>query len=137
MKLGIRPRAALAFLLFVSLAPCQHRVDSKNSYNRIIAVVPLVGAGTPKDPRRPQYAPWPLSKARTRTDILSYSHTISDDGRFALVEFVAQDRKAFQALFDDKTVKVFEKGKDKKDDIDKELKKFKKDFDLDKFGAKP
>jgi hypothetical protein len=35
----------------------------------------------------------------------------------------------------DKSVKVFEKGKDKKEDIDKELKKFKEDFDIEKFGA--
>jgi hypothetical protein len=48
---------------------------------------------------------------------------------------VARDREAFAAIFKDKSVKVFEKGKDKKEDIDKELKKFKKDFDIEKFGA--
>jgi hypothetical protein len=60
---------------------------------------------------------------------------VSDDGRFALVKFVARDRQAFDAIFKDKSVKVFEKGKDKKEDIDRELKKFKKDFDIEKFGA--
>ncbi len=64
-----------------------------------------------------------------------YAHQVSDDGRFALVEFVARDRKAFQSILNDKTIKVFEKGKDKKDDIERELKKFRADFDLTKFGA--
>jgi hypothetical protein len=130
----MRVRLLLEFSLFASLLSAQHIVDSHNTYSRIIAVVPMVGAGTPKDPRRPQYAPWPLSKARGRTDILSYSHVVSDDGRFAVVEFVALDRKAFQALFDDKTIKVFEKGKDTKDDINRALKLFKKDFDLTTFS---
>jgi hypothetical protein len=30
-------------------------------------------------------------------------------------------------------VKVFERGKDKRDDVEKELKKYRKDFDLDEF----
>jgi hypothetical protein len=96
----------------------------------------MVGKGTPADPMRPRYAPWPPAAVNTsRTAIISFSHQVSDDGRFALVEFVARDRQAFDAIFKDKTVKVFEKSKDKKDDIDKELKKFKKDFDIEKLGA--
>jgi hypothetical protein len=95
----------------------------------------MVGQGTPADPKRPQYAPWPPTPNPSWTAIVSYSHQVSDDGRFALVEFVARDRQAFEAIFKDKSVKVFEKGKDKKDDIDKELKKFKKDFDIEKLGA--
>ena len=35
----------------------------------------------------------------------------------------------------DKQIKVFIKGKDKKDDIERELKKFKKNFDLGNFGV--
>jgi hypothetical protein len=120
-------------LLLTPLALSQHRVDPRNTNERVIAAVPIVGAGTPKDPKRPQYAPWPPSRGQARTDIISYRFEPSDDGRFALVEFVARDRKAFDAILKDKTIKVFEKGKDKKEDIEKELKKFKKDFDLDKF----
>ena len=66
---------------------------------------------------------------------MAYSHQLSDDGRFALVEFVARDRSAFQAILNDKTVTVFEKGRSKKADIEKALKLFKKDFDLDQFGT--
>jgi hypothetical protein len=64
-----------------------------------------------------------------------YSQQLSDDGKLALVEFVARDRAAFQAIFNDKTIKFFEKGKSKKQDIETELKKYKKDFDLNKFGT--
>ena len=128
-------RVLIGLLIVTAAAPGQHRVDQRNTLERIVCVVPLVGAGTPRDPKRPQYAPWPPSRGQSKTEILSYSQQISDDGRFALVEFVARDRKAFQAVLNDKTIKVFEKGKDKKEDIEKELKKFKRDFDLSKFGA--
>jgi hypothetical protein len=127
-------RAGAALLVCAALLAAQHRVDPRNTYSRIIAVVPMVGKGTPDDPRRPQYAPWPPSPNPARTEIVGYSHQVSDDGRFSLVEFVARDRSAFQAILNDKTVTVYEKGKDKKDDIEKALKKFKKDFDLSKFG---
>jgi len=43
---------------------------------------------------------------------------------------------AFHAIFGDKTLKVFEKDKDKKDDIEKELKKYKKDFDLNQLATR-
>jgi hypothetical protein len=133
---GLRPlsRIGAALLVCVGLLSAQDRVDPRNTYNRIIAVVPMVGKGIPSDPRRPQYAPWPPNPNPSRTAIMGFSHQVSDDGRFALVEFVARDRSAFQPILNDKTVTVYEKGKDKKDDIEKALKKFKKDFDLSKFG---
>jgi hypothetical protein len=129
-------RFVLVLLLLASAVPAQRRVDPKNTYQRVICVVPLIGAGTAQDPKRPQYAPWPLSQARSQTDIIAYSQQLSDDGRFALVEFVARDRRAFQAILNDRTLRVFEKGKDKKDDIEIELKKFKKDFDLNQFATR-
>ena len=62
---------------------------------------------------------------------------MSDDGKLALVEFVALDRKAFKDVLADlnPNVKVFLKGKDKREDIETEFKKHKKDFRLDQFGA--
>ena len=38
-------------------------------------------------------------------------------------------------VFSDKSLKVFDRKKDKKDDIEKELKKYKHDFDISKFGT--
>ena len=78
-----------------------HRVDPRNTYQRVLCVVPMVGAGTPADPRRPKYAPWPPAPATSRTAIIGFSHQVSDDGKLALVEFVAQDRQAFAAIFAD------------------------------------
>jgi hypothetical protein len=61
----------------------------------------------------------------------------SDDGKLALVEFVAYSRDAFKDLLADTRpdIKVFIKGKDKREDIEKEFKKHKKDFNLDTFGT--
>ncbi|PWU10678.1 MAG: hypothetical protein C5B51_03890 [Terriglobia bacterium] len=127
-------RLAAALLLLTSAVYGQHRVDPRNSYFRVIAVVPLTaGRGTPDDPKRPLYAPWPPS--RSNTGIIAYSQQLSDDGKLALVEFVARDRAAFQPIFNDRSIKFFEKGKARRQDIETELKKYKKNFDLNKFGT--
>jgi hypothetical protein len=39
-------------------------------------------------------------QARSRNTILPSSQQISDDGKFALLELVAQDRSAFQAILE-------------------------------------
>jgi hypothetical protein len=123
-------------LLFAGLGWGQHRkVDPRNTYQRIVAVVPMVGSGTAADPKRPMYAPAAASSpTASRSGIMAYSFQVSDDGQYALTEFVARERSAFAAILGDPGVKAFTKGKDKKDDIEKELKKYKKDFDLEKFG---
>jgi hypothetical protein len=99
-------------------------------------VVPLVGKGTVDDPRRPQYAPWGAAATATSpalTDIIGFTQVPTDDGKFAIVEFVARDRKAFQTIFADATVTTFEKGVAGKDAVETTLRKLKKDFDLHKF----
>ena len=131
-------RVTAVLLLVAALGSGQRKVDPKNTYTRIICVVPMIGKGTPDDPRRPQYAPWPppsATQALVRSTILAFSQQVSDDGKSAIVELVARDRSAFQDILSDKQVKVFFKATDKKDDIEKELKKFKKDFDLNQFGV--
>ena len=123
-------------LLFTSLLPAQRRVDPKHTYNRVICVVPIIGAGTETDPKRPQYAPLPRkSPSDPMPGIVAFMQQTSDDGKYALVEYVAKDPAALQPILNDKSIKVFIKGKDKKDDIEKELKKYKKDFDLNNFGV--
>jgi len=128
-------RISVASLLLAASIFGQYRVDSRNTYSRIACVVPLVGSGTAADPKRPQYAPWPPPAAGTRTGIIGFSFLASDDGKFALVEFVARDRSAFQAILNDKTLKIFEKGKDKLPDIEAAFKLLKKDFDISNFGT--
>ena len=43
-------RLLLALIFVCALAPAQRRVDSRNLYERVLAVVPMVGSGTPADP---------------------------------------------------------------------------------------
>lgn len=128
-------RLLAGFLALASVVYAQRRVDPKMTYQRVICVVPMVGQGTADDPRRPMYAPWPPAPNPGRTGIIGFGFQVSDDGQYALVEFVARDRAAFSEILNDKQLKAFEKGKDKKDDIEKELKKYKKDFDIEHFGV--
>ena len=118
--------------------PRRHGVDMRNTHYRVIAVVPIIGAGTPADPRRPAYAPAPLAgKAVSRTGIIAFTWQASDDNKFALCEFVAAEPAALAPILADKSITViFEKSKAKKDDVGNALKKYKKDFDLDTFGVR-
>jgi len=147
-------RLLLALGFVCSLAPAQHRVDSRNLYERVLAVVPMIGSGTIADPIRPAYAPVPgtspiatpvatdvTSTAGSpglippRQGILAYSYVTSDDGKFALVELVAADRAAFKDLFADTTVTTFLKGRDSIDTAVAAFSKLKTNFTLDMLGA--
>jgi hypothetical protein len=123
------------FFLLATMLFAQRKVDPRLTYVRVIAVVPHVGTGSSTDPKRPQYAPAArTSAAQPVPGIIGFTQQISDDGKWALVEYVARDMASLQPILNDKTIKTFVKGKDKKSDIELELKRFKKDFDLDKFG---
>ena len=52
-------RVLLVALLLCLPALPQLHVDRRNLYERVWAVVPLVGSGTADDPVRPKYAPVP------------------------------------------------------------------------------
>ena len=121
-------------VLFLAGTLCAqpHRVDPRNIYSRIICVVPFTGKGTPADPRRPLYAPWPPSQ--DPNGIIGFAFEPSDDGQFAIVEFVARSRSAFQAILNDKTITVFEKGKSARSDVEGAIKQHRKDFSMDAFG---
>jgi hypothetical protein len=84
--------------------------------------------------RRPAYAPVPArGTAASRSGIIAFSCQPSDDKSLALCEFVAADPAALRPILSDRLVKSFEKGKAQKADVETEFKKYKKDFDLDKF----
>jgi hypothetical protein len=106
-------------------------------YERVLVVVPMIGKGTFTDPKRPMYAPPPSAiNPASRTGIIGFTYVPSDDGNFALAEFVARDRSAFKDILADKSIKAFLKGKDKREDAETEFKKHKKDFDFEKFGVR-
>src|SRR5438132_1096954 len=117
--------------LFVlsSASFAQPRVDPSNRYERVIAVVPLIGKGTLTDPKRPMYAPAPHEiNPVSRTGIIGFKHVVSDDGHFALVEFTARTRAGLQPILNDRSIQSFLKGRDKRQDMEIVLKRFKKDF---------
>jgi hypothetical protein len=110
----------------------QRRVDPRNSYTRVIAVVPFTGSGMAADPKRPKYAPWPASE--NQTGIIAFFYVPTDDGKSAVAEFVARNRTAFSALLGDKSVQTYEEGRTTKSAIEAAVRQVRKDFDLDKFG---
>jgi len=126
----------------------QQRVAARNLYERVYCVVPMVGAGTYEDPRRPKYAPTgplhlpqaapdgaqPNGEANlpVRAGILGFSFVVSDDAQFALVEFVAARKNDFKQILTDPSVKSFVKGKTRRLDIETEFRKFKADINLDR-----
>jgi hypothetical protein len=123
----------IEIVLLTGALSAQHRVDPRNTYSRIICVVPLTGTGTPADPKRPKYSPWPPSQ--DPNGIIAFTFRPSDDGQLAVVEFVARNRAAFQAILNDKSVVSFEKGKATRGDVETALRQHRKDFDMDTFGT--
>ena len=122
----------LVGVLLVFCVYAQRRVDPRNSYNRVIAVVPLTGSGTATDPKRPKYAPWPASQ--DPDGIIGFVFEPTDDGKSAVVEFVAPNHAALQAILADKTIQVFQKGAVSKSVIETAIKQVRRDFNLDTFG---
>jgi hypothetical protein len=110
-------------------APAQYRVDARNRGERVIAVVPMIGSGTPGDPRRPLFVPTP---AEMRTSaIYEFTYQLSDEGNRAIVEFVLRDKASLDAIVkDSRTIKAFEKGKHQRKEIESEVRKHKKDYQL-------
>ncbi len=109
-----------------------HAVDPSLRYYRLICLVHLTGSGKHNDPVRPEFLP-PVGTAPSRSGILSWSMQMTDDKNMAILHMVAADRAAFEAILNDKRpeIRVFEVGKQDRDTIEREMKKYKKDFTLD------
>ena len=128
-------RTRLTWTLLTGLAACltgfaQYPVDPALIGHRLVAVVPLTGTGIAADAKRPASAPLPKD-LRQITGLQSFSWQPSDDGTYAIVEYVFTDRAAFEAMLADKrALKVFEKGKEKASDIEREVRKYRKDYSV-------
>lgn len=120
-------------VLALALEVCaQRRVDPRNTYHRVICVVPLTGTGTAADPKRPQYAPWPASQ--DPKGIIAFYFEPTDDGKSAVVEFVAQNGAALLPLLNDKSILAFEKGVSSQATVEAAIQQVRKDFSLETFG---
>lgn len=123
-------------LILVSALPAQRRVDPRWTYHRVIAIVPMQGAGTTADPIRPKHVP-ASQAAPSRAGIIAFMFVPSDDGKYAIAEFVAVDRAPLTEVLADRTpgVLAFEKGVAKSAAIESAIRPFRKDFSLDNFGV--
>lgn len=146
----------VCLLVAVGAAVAQPLVDPRNMYERVIAIVPIVGQGTDSDPRRPMYAPvlsvistpvatltsetttpvtsappaTPATPLGGSTGILGYAMVESDDGKSAIVEFVAHDQSIFQNMLADATIQVFLKGRDTPQAAEASFQKLKAGFSI-------
>ena len=144
----VMPMLTVACLFGLDSARAQGRgiIPVHSSFERVAAIVPIIGAGTVSDPTRPMFVPAggfqqnvrPVidRTPASRTGIISYSYQMSDDGKSALVEFVSVDRAGLREILESKAagVTVFERGKHDKATIEAAFKGKKKDFDFEKFS---
>ena len=139
-------RATVGVCLFLSLLTAGPKGNAGPLYERIICVVPLVGAGTLDDPKRPLFAPVAgdasqalpsHSKSKGFLDpatIVSYQSVLTDDGKQAIVMFVARDRAALQPILGNNLgLQVFDLRSTSPDTLLKALRLMKKNFDLTVF----
>jgi len=118
--------------------------NSSAIYHRIICVVPITGTGTAKDPKRPLFAPVgpnaedaPKHPVHGRwskqpdTRILAFQSVPTDDGKAAIVLFVARNYAAFEPILkDSRVIEKFERKDIRERDLVIALRKYKKNFDL-------
>jgi hypothetical protein len=124
-------RLITGLLMLAGVVCAQHSVDPRNTYHRVIAVVPMIGSGTAADPRRPQYAPAPGAAAPN--GIIGFTQVLTDDGKSAIVEFVARTGTALLPILADTTITAYEKGSQPGSAIEAALQVRKKGFSLVNF----
>jgi hypothetical protein len=139
---------------FGGIVSAQNAVDGARRYNRLICLVHLTGSGGLSDPVRPEYVPIPgiaaaapatapsktesansssTSAVVARPGILAWSSQATDDRKMVIVHLVAADRRAFASVLADTRaeIRVFEIGVNARAEIETEMRKYKKDFNLD------
>jgi len=132
------------FLLLMNTLFAQNRVSPEMMYHRVWAVVPLIGSGKPDDPKRPMFVPSraeQMAKAKIgdRSGVMAFSMQVSDDGNFALVEFVGASPAELKFIVNSQAsgVKAFERGVATKAQIEAEFQKYKTGFTLDSLAGRP
>ncbi len=120
-------RYFLAVLSLMAVSAQSARIGGNGE--RFLVLVPMVGAGTFEDPKRPAFL---------REAGVAFRYQLSDDGATAIAEVSPRGPlemvKLEERLKTDSRAKVFKPHKDKAADVVTEVKKVKKDFDLDSFG---
>jgi hypothetical protein len=106
-------------------------------YPRLICVVPVIGSGTAQDPYRPLFSPNPQAGAaqsgssNQSSQIIAFQSLSTDDGKAAIVVFVARSYAAFVPILQDaRVIRSFQRTQWAAGDLTRELQKYKKNFDL-------
>ena len=123
-----RMQYLLAIIAIPSLLLAQaqfRKVDPQLTHERIIAIVPMVGAGTARNPKHPLCS--------DLEGLTGFTAEISDDGRFALVEFVAKESKFLTPLANSGQRQA-RKDSPNKDAVLEEFKRYKRNFKPERFG---
>lgn len=121
----------------------QHAVSPRNMYERVYAVVPFIGKGTWDDPKRPLFSPAQMAPS-DRSGIIAFHYEMTDDGKFAITEFVFANNTTLApalaaistAVAATPSAKVFQNGKNTSAEIQNAFKLLKKDFDITKFTVR-
>lgn len=129
--------ACMLLWMLSTVAPAQSREHGRRG-EHLIAIVPIVGAGTPSDPRRPLFVPNPQDVSTAITSgqepsFLDIHFVMADDGMNAIVEFVAKDRAALKPIIaagKASTAQVFDPRTLSQADTAVQLRKFKADFEF-------
>jgi len=136
-------RCVALLLLLINTLFAQNRVSPEMMYHRVWAVVPLIGSGKPDDPKRPMFVPSPAEQAAKlrrgdRSGVIGYSMQVSDDGNFALVEFVGVTPVDLKPIVNSQAigVKAFERGSATKEQIEQEFQKYKAGFTLSSLSGR-
>ena len=96
-------RALLCALTVVLCLNAASQPGGNLKFQRVIAVVPMVGSGIPDDPYRPMFCPSASDLAtaaanRQPLPRLACSSEVGDDGKTAIVEFTELDGHALRAI---------------------------------------
>ena len=136
------PVVCLASCAWSSVA--QQREDPARMYERIYAIVPMIGAGTKADPRRPMFVPTPQQIfAANHTGVIAFNQVTSDDGNSALVELVMAtktDLATVKAQINAQvaltpSIQLFDRASTSPLTVETAFKLLKKNFDITKFAV--
>lgn len=136
-------RAVAGVCLCASFLFAASSRDRAGLYERIVCVVPMVGAGTVQDPKRPLFTrPSDLGIAdvtnqgspekRKHSDIAAFQSVSTDDGQAAIVVFVAHRYSAFKPILSSsRVIRSFERKNISERELTAQLRKYKHDFSIE------
>ncbi|MCX6633452.1 MAG: hypothetical protein NTW28_38140 [Candidatus Solibacter sp.] len=126
----------LLLTVLPGLVQAQGRVVGDGWAERLVVVVPMTGKGTYDDPRRPDLG----TLEAKDTALTGWRYELSDDGKNAIVLLSGAhlgQARAVTAKASLAHATVYERGRHSKEEIETEMRKFRKDFSLERLVGIP